>query len=63
MNGEDMRDTALAGAATEGGETASLLLPFALVFALGLVLASGLWWIYGESIYVDRLLTGIVNCF
>jgi glucose-6-phosphate-specific signal transduction histidine kinase len=51
MNGEDMRDTA------------SLLLPFALVFALGLVLASGLWWIYGESIYVDRLLTGIVNCF
>ena len=44
-------------------ETRALLLPFALVGALGLVIACVLWWVHGESIYLDRLITGLANCF
>jgi hypothetical protein len=56
-------DTGLHPAAEWDGETRALLLPFVLVGALGLVIACALWWVHGESIYLDRLVTGIANCF
>lgn len=40
-----------------------LLLPAGLFFAAAFVATGTLWWMYGERIYVDRLLTGIANCF
>lgn len=44
-------------------ELRAIVLPIALLGVLALGSAVGLWVVYGERIYIDRLLTGIANCF
>ena len=35
----------------------------ALLVAILFAATGALWWRYGESVFVDRLLTGLANCF
>ncbi|WP_349359740.1 hypothetical protein [Stappia sp.] len=52
------------GSPDRGGEASGgLILPAVLFFAIAMAATLGLWWLYGERLFVDRLLTGLANCF
>ena len=40
-----------------------LILPASLFAAILFAATGGLWWLYGERLFVERLLTGLANCF
>jgi len=52
------------GSPDRGGEASGgLILPALAFFAIAMAATLGLWWLYGERLFVDRLLTGLANCF